>query len=125
MTRGERQHWHHRPTAAQFLRCMGAPRGTAVARSRTGHSRGGSLHRRSSADAPAQSDAILELALRKAKEQNAKSLELRISLDLAKSWLSHGKREQARDLLTPICDWFKEGAETKDLTEARAVLSKL
>jgi hypothetical protein len=24
MTRGQRQHWHHRPTAAQFLRCAGA-----------------------------------------------------------------------------------------------------
>lgn len=123
MTRGERQHWHHRPTAAQFLRCMGAP-SRHCCRPQP-HRTFASLHRRSSADAPAQSDAILELALRKAKEQNAKSLELRISHDLAKSWLSHGKREQARDLLTPICDWFKEGAETKDLTEARAVLSKL
>jgi class 3 adenylate cyclase/tetratricopeptide (TPR) repeat protein len=78
----------------------------------------------SSADAPAQSDAMLELALRKAKEQNAKSLELRISHDLAKSLLSHGKREQARDLLAPICDWFEEGEGTRDLREARALLSE-
>ena len=83
------------------------------------------LRRTSNADAQAQSDAILELALRKAKEQNAKSLELRISHDLAKSWLSQGKRDKAREVLAPICEWFREGAETKDLTEARAVLSKL
>jgi len=82
------------------------------------------LRRTSSADAQAQSDAMLELALRKAKEQNAKSLELRISHDLAKSWLSHGKREQARDLLTPICDWFEEGAGTRDLREARTLLNE-
>jgi predicted ATPase len=83
------------------------------------------LRRTSSADAPARSDAILELALRKAKEQNAKSLELRISHDLAKSWLGQGKRDKAREVLAPICEWFREGAESKDLTEARAVLSKL
>jgi predicted ATPase/class 3 adenylate cyclase len=83
------------------------------------------LRRTSSADAPAQSDAILELALRKAKEQNAKSLELRISHDLAKSWLGQGKGDKAREVLAPICEWFREGAESKDLTEARAVLSKL
>lgn len=82
------------------------------------------LQRTSSADARAQSDAMLELALRKAKEQNAKSLELRISHDLAKSWLNYGKREQARDLLTPICDWFKEGEGMRDLREARALLNE-
>ena len=83
------------------------------------------VRRTSSADASAQSDAILELALGKAKEQNAKSLELRISHDLAKSWLSHGKREQARDLLIPICDWFEEGEGKRDLREARALLNEV
>jgi hypothetical protein len=79
------------------------------------------LRHKSSANA--QADAMLELALRKAKEQNAKSLELRISHDLAKSWLSHGKRKQACDLLTPICDWFEEGEGMRDLREARALLN--
>jgi predicted ATPase/class 3 adenylate cyclase len=81
------------------------------------------LQRTSSADAWARSDDLLELALRKAKEQNAKSFELRISHDLAKSWLNHGKQEEARDLLTPICDWFKEGEDMRDLREARALLN--
>jgi hypothetical protein len=83
------------------------------------------LRRTSAADARAQSDAMLELALRKAQEQNAKSIELRIAHDLARSWLEQGRQEHARGLLTPICSWFKEGKDMRDVREARALLDRI
>jgi predicted ATPase len=82
------------------------------------------VQRTSATDARAQANALLELALRKAREQNAKSLELRIAHDLAKSKLQEGKPDQARDLLGPVCAWFKEGDGTRDLKDARALLDQ-
>jgi hypothetical protein len=34
---------------------------------------------------------------------------------LARLWADQGNRRQARDLLTPVYDWFAEGFETQDL----------
>jgi predicted ATPase len=60
-----------------------------------------------------------------AREQQAKSWELRSSISLARLWRSKGKRKNARDLLKPIYDWFTEGFETKDLKEAMVLLNQL
>jgi|GEM_PF-1593564 len=60
-----------------------------------------------------------------AREQNAKSWELRTSTSLAKLWQAQGKREKALDLLKPVYDWFTEGFGTKDLNEAKALLNEL
>jgi len=75
-------------------------------------------------DARAQVERLFEHARHTAKVQHARSLELRIARDLARMWLSESKREKARDLLAPICDWFKEGEGTRDLREARALLKE-
>jgi class 3 adenylate cyclase/tetratricopeptide (TPR) repeat protein len=83
------------------------------------------LRRTEAADAQAQADAMLELALCKAREQSAKSLELRIARDLAASWLAQGRAAPARELLAPICDGFTQGFGTRDLKEARALLAEL
>lgn len=60
-----------------------------------------------------------------AREQQAKSWELRTSTSLARLWQSQGKRKEALDLLTPVYEWFTEGFDTKDLKEARGLLDEL
>ena len=60
-----------------------------------------------------------------ARQQQAKSWELRTSTSLAKLWQSQGKRKKAHDLLAPIYNWFTEGFDTKDLIEAKALLNEL
>jgi ATP/maltotriose-dependent transcriptional regulator MalT len=60
-----------------------------------------------------------------ARQQQAKSWELRTSTSLAKLWQSQGKRKKAHDLLAPIYNWFTEGFDTKDLKEAKTLLAEL
>ncbi|HEX5507733.1 MAG TPA: adenylate/guanylate cyclase domain-containing protein [Pseudolabrys sp.] len=72
-----------------------------------------------------QPDSLLETALHAAREQRARSLELRVAHDLAKAWISEGKRDKARELLAPICESFKEGGQTSDLRRAKALLREL
>ena len=63
----------------------------------------------------------IEIALR----QQAKSLELRAATSLARLWRQQGKRVEARQMLADVYNWFTEGFDTKDLQEARALLSEL
>jgi predicted ATPase len=60
-----------------------------------------------------------------ARQQQAKSWELRTSTSLARLWQSQGKRKEALDLLKPIYDWFTEGFDTRDLIDAKALLEEL
>jgi predicted ATPase len=69
--------------------------------------------------------AALEEALAIAREQEARSLELRAARDLARLWAERGERQQALDLLAPIHGWFTEGFDTPDLIEAGALLEEL
>jgi DNA-binding winged helix-turn-helix (wHTH) protein/predicted ATPase len=57
--------------------------------------------------------------------QGAKSWELRAATSLARLWRDQGKYSQARDLLTPVYDWFTEGFDTLDLREAKDLLEQL
>jgi class 3 adenylate cyclase/tetratricopeptide (TPR) repeat protein len=70
-------------------------------------------------------EARFQQAIRTARQQCAKSLELRAALSLARLLISQGKRAEASDLLAPIYTWFTEGFETADLREARAALAEL
>ena len=72
-----------------------------------------------------EAETILRASINCAREQQARSWELRSSTTLATLLLSHGKRDEARSLLTPICEWFTEGTETPDLADARELLQKL
>ena len=56
-----------------------------------------------------------------AREQQAKSWELRTATSLARLWQSQGKHKAAYELLKPVYDWFTEGFDTKDLIEAKAL----
>ncbi len=61
-------------------------------------------------------------ALSVAREQNARSFELRAATSLARLWREQGKQNQARELLSPVYNWFTDGFETTDLAEAGALL---
>jgi predicted ATPase len=73
----------------------------------------------------AEAEAWLQRALDVARHQQAKSLELRAAMSLARLWQQHGHRAEASELLTPIYGWFTEGFDTADLQEAKALLEGL
>ena len=70
-------------------------------------------------------EASLRRALTVARRQQAKSLELRAAMSLARLWQQQGKQAEACELLAPIYDWFTEGFDTADLQEAKALLETL
>ncbi len=75
-------------------------------------------------DAP-QAETSFREALSIARHQQAKSLELRAAMSLARLRQRQGKRVEARDLLAPIYGWFTEGFDTPDLKDAEALLDNL
>ena len=73
----------------------------------------------------AEAESLLDQALRIARSQQARSLELRAATDLARLWMQQGKHAEAVDVLTSIHSRFTEGFDTRDVKEARAVLAQL
>jgi predicted ATPase len=73
----------------------------------------------------AKAEAHFERALAVARQQQAKSWELRAATSMARLWRDQGKRQQARELLAPVYGWFTEGFDTRDLKEAKALLEEL
>jgi len=73
----------------------------------------------------AEAESLLDQALRTARSQQARSLELRAATDLARLWMNQGKRAEARDVLSSIYDRFTEGFTTQDLANARILLCEL
>jgi len=60
-----------------------------------------------------------------ARQQGAKSLELRAVMSLSRLWQQQGKKAEARQLLTETYSWFTEGFDTIDLQEAKVLLEEL
>ncbi len=85
----------------------------------------GELLLASSSDNPAEPEVCFHRALDMARQQQAKSLELRAATSLAKLWQSQDEHQDAYDLLAPIYNWFTEGFDTADLQDAKALLSEL
>jgi predicted ATPase len=73
----------------------------------------------------AKAEAYFARALAVAREQQAKSWELRAAMSMARLWRDQGKRDEARDLLAPVYGWFTEGFDTLDLKEAKFLLEEL
>jgi predicted ATPase len=73
----------------------------------------------------AKAEAYFEQALAVARQQQAKSFELRAAMSLARLWRDQGKSQQARELLAPVYGWFTEGFDTRDLKEAKVLLKEL
>src|SRR5262249_56570077 len=74
---------------------------------------------------PAKAEAHFERALLVARQQQAKSWELRATISLARLWRDQGKVQEARELLASIYAWFTEGFDARDLKEAKALLEEL
>jgi predicted ATPase/DNA-binding winged helix-turn-helix (wHTH) protein len=72
-----------------------------------------------------QAEVCFQRALAIARRQQAKSLELRAAMSLARLWQQQGRCTAARDLLAPIYGWFTEGFDTADLQEAKSLLEAL
>ena len=73
----------------------------------------------------AKAEGYLDRALTVARTQQARSLELRAAMSMARYWRDRSKPQRARELLAPAYDWFTEGFETLDLKEAKALLTSL
>jgi predicted ATPase len=73
----------------------------------------------------AKAETYFERALAVAREQQAKSWELRAAMSMARLWRDQGKRNEARELLAPVYGWFTEGFDTLDLKEAKGLLDEL
>jgi predicted ATPase len=69
--------------------------------------------------------ARMESAITVSRQQNAKSLELRATMSLARLLASQGRRDEARTRLGEIYGWFTEGFDTADLKDAKALLEEL
>jgi class 3 adenylate cyclase/predicted ATPase len=78
-----------------------------------------------SAENQAEAETSFHHALDMARRQQAKSLELRATMSLARLWQQQGKRQEAYDLLAPIYHWFTEGFDTADLQDAKTLLDEL
>ena len=73
----------------------------------------------------AEAETWLWRALDVARRQQAKSLELRAAMSLARLWQHQGKRAEAHKLLAPVYGWFTEGFDTADLHDAKMLLEEL
>ena len=78
-----------------------------------------------SRDNLAEAEDCVHRAMAIAREQHAKSFELRAATTLARLWGDRGRRGEAHDLLAPVYDWFAEGFDTADLKDAKALLDEL
>ena len=72
-----------------------------------------------------EAESLLREALATARRQGARAIELRAAVSLARLHRDQGRRAEARDLLAPVYGWFTEGFDTRDLTEAKALLEEL
>src|SRR5262249_5317561 len=73
----------------------------------------------------AKAEAHFERALAVARQQQARSWELRAATSMARLWRDGGEPQQARELLAPIYGWFTEGFDTRDLKDAKTLLEEL
>ena len=72
-----------------------------------------------------EAEAHFARSLAIAREQEAKSWELRAATSLARLWKDRGECNKARGLLAPIYGWFTEGFLTRDLQAAKKLLDEL
>ena len=73
----------------------------------------------------AEAESYFQEALTIARQQDAKSWELRAALSLSELWSTQNRGKDAYDLLKPIYAWFTEGLDTNDLLRAKNLLKEL
>jgi predicted ATPase len=74
---------------------------------------------------PSEAESCFHQAIEIARQQQAKSFELRAVMSLARLWQQQGKPEEGRAILADIYGWFTEGFDTADLKDARVLLDEL
>jgi predicted ATPase len=74
---------------------------------------------------PTEAESCFHHAIEIARQQQAKSFELRAVMSLARLWRQQGKGEEGRAILAEIYGWFTEGFETADLKDAKFLLAEL
>ena len=72
-----------------------------------------------------EAEACFHRALDIARQQAAKTWELRAAMSLARLWQQQGKITEARELLAQVYNWFTEGFDTQDLKDAKTLLEEL
>jgi len=72
-----------------------------------------------------EAEACFLKAIEIAHRQEAKSLELRAVMSLARLWQIQGKKNEAHHVLAEMFNWFTEGFDTHDLQVAKTLLDEL
>ena len=72
-----------------------------------------------------EAESHFHAAIAIARQQQARSWELRAAVSLARLWDAQGKRESALQQLHAVYGWFTEGFDTRDLMEAKELLDNL
>ncbi len=72
-----------------------------------------------------EAEELFRKAIQIARDQEARSFELRAATSLALLRQGQGKKAEARNLLAPVYDWFTEGFDTQDVKDAKALLDEL
>jgi class 3 adenylate cyclase/predicted ATPase len=112
--------WHHINQAMATIEATGERLWTAEV-----HRLAGEIALSSPNQDVAKAQEYFQSAISIARQQQAKSWELRASISLTRLWRDQGQREQAREGLSPIFRWFTEGFQTHDLKEAKTLLESL
>lgn len=85
----------------------------------------GDLHAPASNADRKNAEAAYRRAIEIAAGQEAKLFELRAAVGLARVLGETGRSDEAQTLLSPLVQWFAQGAETAELRDARSLLGTL
>ena len=72
-----------------------------------------------------RAEEVFIQAIKIARNQGARMLELRAALGLGRMWLRQGKYEQVKSTIEPLYQWFQEGLDSPDLQTARHLLEEV
>ena len=72
-----------------------------------------------------QAEACFSQAIAISRRQNAKALELRAAVSMARLWCRQDKREDALRMLEDIYNRFTEGLDSPDLQEAARLMARI
>ena len=73
----------------------------------------------------AEAETCFLKAIDIARQQSAKSLELRAVMSLARLWQQQGKQHEARTMLSEIYNWFTEGFEDEGFARGEGTARRI